>query len=123
MFALPFSRFTILTGSVLFFLLAVLSLVFYLERIIFIDISYQLFFMLKDDTFAIQHNRIGAFFTMAFPLLASKLSLPLKQVMQLYSVGFVIYYFTIFLLITAWLKNYRLGLVLLFFCTLFAANT
>jgi hypothetical protein len=123
MFALPFSRFTILTGSVLFFLLAVLSLVFYLERVIFIDISYQLFFMLKDGTIAIQHNQIGAFFTIAFTLLTSKLSLPLKQVMQLYSVGFVIYYFTIFLLITAWLKNYRLGLVLLFFCTLFALNT
>src|SRR5688572_6642136 len=98
MFAFPPLRFTLLAGTFTFLLLGILSVIFYQERVVFIDIAFQLFHMLKDGTFAIQHNRTGAFLTMSFPLLASKLGLPLKLVMLSYSAGFIAYYFAIFLL-------------------------
>ncbi|HMX39422.1 MAG TPA: hypothetical protein PKD78_03810 [Saprospiraceae bacterium] len=85
-------------GTSTYALLAVLAAVFYMERTVFIDLAFHLFYLLKDGSFAIQNYRFGAFFTQMFPLLAAKAHLPLAQVMMCYSVGFVVYYAAIFLL-------------------------
>lgn len=111
------------TGLVTYAVLAILAIVFYLERTAFLDISYHLFYIIKDGTFAIQNNRFGAFVTQLFPLIGSKIGLPLSALMKLYSVGFVLYYFAIFFIISKVLRSYRYALVMLLFSTLMVTDT
>lgn len=110
-------------GSITYIILAILAVILYIERTAFLDISFHLFYILKDGNFAIQNNRFGAFMTQLFPLIGSKIGLPLDVIMKLYSVGFVLYYFSIFLIITKFLKVQKFGIVLLLFSTLMVADT
>jgi len=110
-------------GSITYIILAILAVILYIERTAFLDISFHLFYILKDGNFAIQNNRFGAFMTQLFPLIGSKIGLPLDVIMKLYSVGFVLYYFSIFLIITKFLKVQKFGIVLLLFSTLIVADT
>lgn len=95
-------------GALTYLCLFIFSIVFYKERTVILDASFQLFNILKSGSFAIQVNRFGAAFTQIFPLLASKLSLPLYQVAGAYSVGFILYYFTCFLIILFGFKSEKL---------------
>lgn len=52
-------------GSLTYIVLGILALVFYLERTAFLDISFHLFYILKDGDFAIQNNRFAAALTQA----------------------------------------------------------
>ena len=113
----------LIIGSIVYFLLALLSLYYYLERTVFLDISYHLFFIIKDGFYAIQNMRFGAFVTQTFPLLGTKLGLDLESIMKLYSVGFEIYYFLIFALCILWTKSYRFALVMLLFSVLMVTDT
>lgn len=99
-------------GSATYTALAVLACVFYLERTVFIDIAFHLFYILKDGALAIQNNRFGAVFTQIFPLLAAKAELPLAQVMMAYSLGFVAYYATVFFLCLRLSRPHALMLLL-----------
>jgi len=92
--------------------LAILSVIFYKERTVFIDIAFHLFYILKDGALAIQNNRFGAVFTQLFPLMASKAGLSLSQVMIAYSMGFVIYYATLFFLCLRLSRPHALMLLL-----------
>lgn len=110
-------------GAVAYVLLLAFSIVFYKERTVFVDLSYHLFYILKDGYFAIQNYRFGAIVTQVFPLLGSKFGLSLDSIAKLYSAGFIIYYFTCYLLCGMVLKNYRMALVLLLCHTLFVTDT
>ncbi len=110
-------------GTVAYTILAILAFVFYVERTVFLDISFHLFYILKDGSFAIQNSRFGAFFTQLFPLIGSKLGLSLIAIMKLYSVGFILYYFSIFLIVTKVFDSYKLGLTMLLFSTLMVTDT
>lgn len=110
-------------GTVVYILLAILSLMFYVERTAFVDISFHLFHIIKDGYFAIQNNRFGAFFTQLFPLIGSKIGLDLDTIMKLYSVGFVLYYYAIFFVCVRILKSYQFGLVMLLLSTLMVTDT
>ncbi|MFK7807337.1 MAG: hypothetical protein AB8F74_05980 [Saprospiraceae bacterium] len=110
-------------GTIAYLVLGIIALWFYLERTAFLDISFHLFYILKDGDFAIQNNRFGAVVTQVFPLLGSKIGLSLSAIMKWYSVGFVLYYFTIFFLCTKVLKSPRFGLVMLLFSTLMVTDT
>jgi hypothetical protein len=79
--------------------LLALSLVFYRERISFLDSSYHLFFLLKDGTFAIQNFRFVAIFTQSIPLLLSYLHLPLNAIAIGYSASYVLLQIAIFWII------------------------
>lgn len=116
-------KYTLKIGIFTYLILAIFSLVFYLERTAFLDISFHLFYILKDGEFAIQNYRFGAFLTQLFPLVGSKIGLPLHTIMKLYSVGFVLYYFIIFLVISVFLKSHKFGLILLLFSTLMVTDT
>lgn len=103
--------------------LLVLAILFYFERTVFVDISYLLFNILKDDSLAIQVYRFGAAFTQIFPLICSKLKLPLTQIMMIYSASVIIYYFVCYLIIGRVLKRYDIALGLLLFNTLIVTDT
>lgn len=110
-------------GMTTYVILAALALIFYIERTVFLDIAFHLFYILKDSDFAIQNNRFGAIMTQIFPLISSKLEWPLSMVMATYSVGFVVYYFAIFFIITKVLKSYKFGLAMILLSTLMVTDT
>ena len=94
----------------IFLVLLIASIYFYLERTVFLDISFHLFFLTKGD-FAIQNSRFIAFLTQLFPLSGMALGLSLKPIMLLYSSAFVIVPFLYFLLIRYIVKDRDLSLI------------
>ncbi len=105
-------------GSFLF-----LAVWYYQERILFADLAYHLFYIIKDGNYEIQNGRFGSVLTQSIPLIGSYLGLSLKTITLAYSVGFVLFYFGIFLLIWKVLKNPILGLVLLLLNTIMVGGT
>lgn len=110
-------------GVATFTVMLFMAVLFFKERTVFLDISYHLFFILKDGDFAIQNFRFGAFFTQLFPLLGSKLGLPLSDIALSYSVSFVLLYLITFLIILKGIKNEKLALCYLLFNTLMVRHT
>lgn len=106
-----------------YLVLLILSILFYKERTVMFDTAFQLFSMLKDDNFAIQINRFGAVFTQIFPLLASKLGLPLYVVALLYSAGFIFFYATCFFIALLYLKDKEIALSILLFNTVMVVHS
>ncbi|PZF72345.1 hypothetical protein [Taibaiella soli] len=107
-----------------FYLVVILlAIAFYKERCIFIDIAFHLFNIVKDGAFAIQNFRFGAALTQIYPLLLTKMKMPLDTIMMGYSIGFGIYYFLCYLACGFLFKNYKMGLVLLLSQLLFASHT
>ncbi|MEO0897241.1 MAG: hypothetical protein AAFY71_12625 [Bacteroidota bacterium] len=104
-------------------ILGVLSIVFYKERIIFLDAAYYLFHLIKDSFFNIEHNRWPTIFTQLFPLAARKLNAPLNVVMISYSFGFIAYFGFIFYLCLVRLKQPVWALILVLFNVLMVADT
>lgn len=114
---------TLYIGVLTFSILIVLSILFYKERTVFLDISYHLFSILKDDSFAIQNNRFGAFFTQLFPLIGSKLGFSLQTIAVLYSMSFVILPLITFLLIHLYFKNTKVSVAYLLFTIAMTTHT
>jgi hypothetical protein len=94
----------------IFIVLLIASIYFYLERTVFLDISFHLFFLTKGD-FAIQNWRFIAFLTQLFPLSGMALGLSLKPIMILYSAAFVIVPFLYFLIIRYIVQDRDLSLI------------
>lgn len=111
-------------GSLTFLILLVFSLVFYKERTFFVDISYHLFYILKDGDFAIQSSRFSAFFTQLFPLIGSKMGggASLENITKAYSMSFVLLPFLTFLIILLGIKNKRIAIGYLLFITLMTTD-
>jgi hypothetical protein len=112
-----------LIGTVTILTMLVLAIIFFKQRVVFLDISFHLFSILKDDNFAIQNNRIGAFFTQLFPLVGSKFGLPLNSLALLYSSSFIILPFITFLTLTHLIKNYKLAVAYLIFVVAMTTHT
>lgn len=98
-------------SKAIFAVLLIASIHFYLERTVFLDISFHLFYLMEGD-FAIQNSRFVAFMTQLFPLTGISLGLSLKSILILYSMAFVIVPFFIFLLIRNVVKDKELSLLL-----------
>lgn len=119
----PIKQPLLIIGHIAYVILAFLACYFYLERTIFVDLAFHTFHLLNNDWFAIQNQRFGAIFTQIFPLVAAKLGLPLKGVLLTYSLGFVVYYYSIFLLCTKLIKNQYFAIIMLLFSTLLVMDT
>jgi hypothetical protein len=72
----------IAAAALLFF-----GIYFYMERCIMIDSSFYIFYMIKDNIFQIQHNRIFAVFTQFLPMLLFNLNASLKPILLSYSLN------------------------------------
>lgn len=95
-----------------FGLLAILSVYFAQERL-FMDASYYLFQVVNNGSFHIELQRFILVFGQIVPWIGVHLGLPLSAIIVLTSVGYVMYYYLIFLV--CWLR-YRLpisGIVLI----------
>ena len=104
---------------VVFFVLAVL---FYKERVVFVDLAYHLFFLLKDNAF-VPNLRFGAFITQIMPLQAARAAWQLDSIILCYSLSFVCYHFLYYTICGFFLKRYDFALVLLLFNILFTTQT
>lgn len=110
-------------GILVYIILLVYSILFFKERIILLDNSLYLFNMVEYDNFVIHHNRFITIFTQLLPLIGIKLLLPLKAVMILNSLSYMLLPVTCYLLSGFFYKNYRIALSLLLVNTLFITHT
>lgn len=111
----PSGTYTLSLGFVLLLALAVLSQVYWQERVLFSDSAFQVFTIFVKGEFAIQVQRFGAAFVQSFPLLSMKLGGDLATSLRLYSLAFTLYPIIIFLLLVFVVKNRTLALVVVLY--------
>jgi hypothetical protein len=103
--------------------LFVLSVIFYAERTCFSDIAFQAFHIINTKNVFVQAQRFGAAFIHVFPLAGVLLNLPMKWVLILYSVSFIIENILLFLILVKWLKQKEVALILALFNVLLVSET
>ena len=105
-------RFTLLSGALLYSVLLCMALVLYQERILFSDMAFQVFHIIRTGDLQVQSGRFGAIGTQIFPWLAQEAGLSLPAVLVSYSLGHVLYYFILFLWVMLVLRQWRWGLAI-----------
>ena len=99
------------------------SVIFYKQRMLFIDAPHVLFRIINDGDFKISDFRYGSFITQLFPLACARLHVPLKCLMVLYSASFYLFYLTVCLLLVYKYKNYGLAILFGLYLFLFVSDT
>lgn len=110
-------------GYAAWLLLTVYAVIFYQERATFMDGGFQLFELINSEDFGIYHYRLSNPVTQIFAWLAVKAGLPLKAVMLLYSLNFVVFFAFIYHLLVRWCKNDYLALTQVGFFTLLTSES
>ena len=103
----------VLIGGCIFFLLyGTLAMLFYNERLAF-DASHYLVELINSKAPFVAHGRYIGVASQILPLTGIYLHFSLETLKQLYSIGDVLYYFTLFLLILLYFKDSANGLALI----------
>ncbi len=100
----------ILIGHLSLLITAILAIVFYKERVLFVDPGQQLFEMINGNSYKVFVHRYSMVINQTIPLIAIKLGLPLKYVVMSYSLSFVIIFYLSFLIAVYGFKNVPAGL-------------
>jgi hypothetical protein len=108
---------------VLIAILLAASVLYYKERMLFIDAPHVLFRIINDRGFFISDYRYGSFISQLFPLVGIALHLSLKWVMIVYSAGFYVFYLSVSLLLVCKYRDYKLAILFGLYLTLFASAT
>ncbi len=116
-------RLTLLLGLITYALLAALALWLYRERMLFSDMAFQVFHIIRTGDLQVQSGRFGAVGTQVFPWLARGAGLPLKGVLMAYSAGHVLYYAVLFGWVMGVLRQWRWGLALVLLSVLMTTHT
>lgn len=103
--------------------LLIMALVFFKERIAFLDVAYHLFYITAADELAIQNYRFGAAVTQVVPLASTRMGLSLQAVAMLYSASFVVFSFLCYWVSGSLLRQYKLALISLLGMILFSTYT
>jgi len=109
-----FYKILIYTGHCSFLVLLVLSIIYYKERVVFIDTIFQFFKIVNFEKFNIEAGRFSTFVSQIPLLLAIKANVGLKSLMWIYSISFIILFYGIFVLCTHTLKNTVAGITIVF---------
>lgn len=110
-------------GTGIFTLLTVMAVIFYQERMLFSDMAFQTFHILRTGSIQVQSGRFGAAGTQVFPWAAQAVGMPLKGVLLAYSMGHVLYYFGLFVFTHLVLKQWRWAAVIAFTAVLMTSHT
>ncbi|MCO5248487.1 MAG: hypothetical protein M9887_06035 [Chitinophagales bacterium] len=110
-------------GLVCYSSLLVISATLYKERIIQPDNSAYLFEILNSSDFVIAQVRRIAIFPQIPSVIATKIGMSLRNVGILFSAGYTLYYFLIYMLLGTVLKKYKFALVLLLLNILIVSHT
>jgi len=108
---------------VVLLLLLVLAVVFYRERMLYIDAPHILFRIINDGRLWTEEYRYGAVISQVLPFAGSKLHLSLRSLMILYSADFYAFYLIVSLLLVYVYRNYGLAILLGLYFTLFVSDT
>ena len=103
-------------------LLFVGSLVFYRERMLFVDPAFITFEILQQDWFVFSEHRYGAFITQMFPLIGDWLGLSLKTILVSYSMSFYLFFIAIITVCGSLLKQYKLAIVFCCYLTFLVSD-
>lgn len=96
---------------------------FYLERVAYYDLAYDLFTYLRTKQTFIAPMRFVSIATQYPTLVALRAGWPLDQLMRLYSVTSTLCYLAVFLACAYWLRNEHVALVLVLLFVLLASRT
>lgn len=107
-------RSLIILGHLSLIVTAILAIVFYKERVFYLDPGQQLFEMINTGWFKVYVNRHSMMINQTLPLLAIKLGLPLKYIIITYSLSFVVIFYLCFLIAVYGFKNISAGLGIAF---------
>lgn len=97
-------------GHLMFLVLFVLAVVYYLERTIFVDPCYAVFNLIYYKSYIVEAGRTTAVYPQTLALLAIRWGWPLKSVLAVYSVSFILLYYIIYLVIAYIFRLRRLAL-------------
>jgi hypothetical protein len=103
--------------------LFVWSIVFYKERMFFVDATYIAFKAINEEKLQIQQFRFGAFITQIVPVIGAKLHLSIKTILVAYSASFNLFYLITGLILFFWFRLYTLVILLAFYFTLISTDT
>lgn len=105
-----------LAGLLTMLTLLAMSMVFWRERTWLLDVAFQTFLMVKDQTVQVMVYRFGAATVQSLPLLGIQLGAPLAWVSWLYSVSFHLHFLGFFCLCAYGFKrqDVALGIALLY---------
>jgi len=103
-------------------LLLIGALIFYKERMLFLDPAFITFEIINKEWFVFSEHRYGAFITQMFPLLAVKMGLSVQSILILYSASFYIFFFAVAFVSGSVLKQYRFAIALAFYLVLMASD-
>ena len=99
------------------------SLVFYRERMLFIDAPHNLFRIINDGHLAIEEHRYGSFISQIWVLLAARCHVPPAGLMAIYSASFNAFFLVVGALLAFGFRNHRLVVLLALYYVLFASAT
>jgi len=112
-----------LVGIAAYVTMIFLAALYYKERVIFVDTSYTIFYLIKDGFFRIESYRFGDALSQVLPLLCIKAGLPLGNILLSYSLSFMIYYFMCYVMCGFVFGRYDMAMVILLLNTLFVSET
>lgn len=110
-------------GHLTFAILAFMAFIFFKERTLILDASFQSFLIILHDDFAIQVHRFGAVMTQIFPLIATRLGCSLETILTVYSLAFVLVHWIMFWLCDSILKQKEMAFAIVFFNVFMVNNT
>ena len=102
----------IILGHIYFAILIVFSIIFYLERTLYVDSAYQIYQLINTGNFHINDNRFSMFLSELLPLSFIHLDLGLRKVILSYSLSFVLLFYAFYILVVHLLKNYKAGILI-----------
>ncbi len=103
-------------------ILTILSVVWYKERMFFVDPAWVTFNIINTKQFCFAEYRYGAFITQSVPLVCTHLGVPLKTILLLYSLSFYLFFLGAAYLVGVRWREPWLGILLTFYLTLFVSD-
>ncbi|MCF8371584.1 MAG: hypothetical protein K9H64_08170 [Bacteroidales bacterium] len=107
----------------LFLIVAILSIWFFKERVLYVDSAAQLFKIVNFERINVEANRYTSALPDFLPFLFVKLGLSLRWVTMAYSFAFVLSFFILFLISEFFLRVKYAGILILLVATLSARHT
>jgi hypothetical protein len=119
-FDLPHFR---IFGYLIWAVLLIFSILFYQERVLFLDGGFQVFKMVNEGIPQVYHYRFSTLFIQILPYSAFLLGASIKWIMILYSASYILFFGLTYHLIVKWLRNDYLGWALIFLFTLITLDS
>jgi len=108
------------SGHFIFLIHAVLVTCFVFERSLYADSAYFLFNIINTETFFVGAERYASVLPQILTIAAVKMELPLKIVLYVFSISYIVFFYAIFNWVVYGLKNSFAGMIIalsIFFCT------